>query len=128
MKIRIVCTGKLKERFYADAAAEFKKRLSRFCELEIVELPDEKVADSPSPAEIERVKNIECRRMAEKLTQGEYVIALDPAGREMASEKLAETLSGLEIGEMIPPELYEVVAEILIFVDSMDKIRNKLKG
>ncbi|MCR5477464.1 MAG: EscU/YscU/HrcU family type III secretion system export apparatus switch protein [Lachnospiraceae bacterium] len=41
-------------------------------------------------------------------------------------DKLADTLSRLEIGEMIPPELYEVVAEILIFVDSMDKIKNKL--
>jgi flagellar biosynthesis protein len=44
-------------------------------------------------------------------------------------EKLAETLSRLDIGEMIPPELYEVVAEILIFVDAMDKIQEKaLKG
>lgn len=42
-------------------------------------------------------------------------------------DKLADTLSRLEIGEMIPPELYEVVAEILVFVDSMDKIRAKLK-
>lgn len=41
-------------------------------------------------------------------------------------DKLADTLSRLEIGEMIPPELYEVVAEILVFVDSMDKIRGKL--
>ena len=41
-------------------------------------------------------------------------------------DKLAETLSRLEIGDMIPPELYEVVAEILVFVDSMDKIRAKL--
>lgn len=42
-------------------------------------------------------------------------------------DKLADTLSRLEIGEMIPPELYEVVAEILLFVDNMDKIKNKLK-
>ena len=41
--------------------------------------------------------------------------------------KLADTLSRLEIGEMIPPELYEVVAEILVFVDAMDKIREKMK-
>ncbi|MBR4965727.1 MAG: EscU/YscU/HrcU family type III secretion system export apparatus switch protein [Lachnospiraceae bacterium] len=40
-------------------------------------------------------------------------------------DSLAETLSRLEIGEMIPPELYEVVAEILVFVDAMDKIRQK---
>ena len=41
-------------------------------------------------------------------------------------DKLADTLSRLEIGDMIPPELYEVVAEILIFVDSMDKLKKKL--
>lgn len=93
MKLRVICTGRLKERFCTEAADEFKKRLSRFCELEIVELPDEKVADDPSPAEIERVKNIECRRMAEKLSQGEYVIALDPRGKELSSEQLALKLS-----------------------------------
>lgn len=43
-------------------------------------------------------------------------------------DKLADTLSKLEIGDMIPPELYEVVAEILIFVDSMDKIKGKVRG
>lgn len=42
-------------------------------------------------------------------------------------DKLADTLSRLEIGDMIPPELYEVVAEILIFVDSMDKLKSKIK-
>ena len=42
-------------------------------------------------------------------------------------DKLADTLSRLEIGEMIPPQLYEVVAEILVFVDAMDKIKGKLK-
>lgn len=42
-------------------------------------------------------------------------------------DRLADTLSRLEIGEMIPPELYEVVAEILVFVDSLDKIKGKLK-
>lgn len=43
-------------------------------------------------------------------------------------DKLAKTLSKLEIGEMIPPELYEVVAEILVFVDDMEKLKSKLKG
>ena len=42
-------------------------------------------------------------------------------------DKLADTLSRLDIGDMIPPELYEVVAEILIFVDSMDKLKSKIK-
>lgn len=43
-------------------------------------------------------------------------------------DKLADTLSRLDIGEMIPPELYEVVAEILVYVDSMDRIRAKMLG
>ncbi|MDE5746294.1 MAG: EscU/YscU/HrcU family type III secretion system export apparatus switch protein [Acetatifactor sp.] len=43
-------------------------------------------------------------------------------------DKLADTLSRLEIGDMIPPELYEVVAEILVFVDSMDKLKGKVKN
>ncbi len=45
-----------------------------------------------------------------------------------ADDKLAETLSKLEIGEMIPPELYEVVAEILVFVDAMDKVKAKIEN
>ena len=93
MKIRLICVGKLKERFYTEAAAEFAKRLSRLCELETVELPDERVADDPSPADIERVKATECRRITEKLNAGEYVIALDPRGKQLSSEELSSKLS-----------------------------------
>ena len=92
MKIRLICVGKLKERFYTEAVAEFRKRLSRFCDIEIVELPDERVADDPSPAEIERVKGIECGRIADRLPQGEFVIALDPRGKQLSSEEFSDAL------------------------------------
>ncbi|MBR3383523.1 MAG: 23S rRNA (pseudouridine(1915)-N(3))-methyltransferase RlmH [Clostridia bacterium] len=95
MKIRVICVGRLKERFYTDAVAEFSKRLSRFCDIEFVELPDEKVPDDPSPAEIERVKTAECRRIAGKLRPGDPVIALDPSGKQLSSEGLSGLLSGL---------------------------------
>lgn len=52
-KVTIICTGKLKEKFYLDAAAEYAKRLSRFCTLTILELPEERLPESPSPAQIE---------------------------------------------------------------------------
>ena len=52
-KVTILCTGKLKEKFYLDAAAEYAKRLSRFCKLEICELPEERLPEDPSPAQIE---------------------------------------------------------------------------
>ena len=48
-KMTILCTGKLKEKFYLDAAAEYVKRLSRFCKLEIIELPEERLPEDPSP-------------------------------------------------------------------------------
>lgn len=48
-KVTILCTGKLKEKFYLDAAAEYAKRLGRFCKLEILELPEERLPENPSP-------------------------------------------------------------------------------
>lgn len=48
-KMTILCTGKLKEKFYLDAAAEYVKRLSRFCKLEIIELPEERLPEDPLP-------------------------------------------------------------------------------
>lgn len=89
MKIRLICVGKLKERFYADAVAEFNKRLSRYCELEITELPDEKVPQCPSASDIEKVKQTECERIAAKLSSGDHVIALDPRGKQLSSEALS---------------------------------------
>lgn len=97
MKVRVLCIGKLKERFYTEAVAEFSKRLSRFCELEICELADERVADDPSPAEIERVKKAECGRLEAKLNQGEYAIALDPRGKQLSSEELARALDEVKL-------------------------------
>ena len=54
-KVTILCTGKLKEKFYLDAVAEYVKRLNRFCKLEIIELPEERLPEDPSPAQIEAV-------------------------------------------------------------------------
>ena len=52
-KVTLLCTGKLKEKFYLDAASEYAKRLSRFCKLDILELPEERLPENPSPAQVE---------------------------------------------------------------------------
>lgn len=62
-------------------------------------------------------------KIAEKIIQKAEESSV-PVHRD---DKLADTLSRLDIGEFIPPELYEVVAEILVFVDEMEKIRGKMK-
>ena len=72
-----------------------------------------------APKVIASGRGVLAERIIEKAKESDVPIHRD--------DKLADTLSRLEIGEMIPPELYEVVAEILVFVDSMDKLRAKIK-
>ena len=76
--------------------------------------------DEEAPKVIATGKGALAERIIEKAKEAKVPLHQD--------NKLAETLSRLEIGDMIPPELYEVVAEILVFVDSMDKIKGKMKG
>ena len=66
-KMTILCTGKLKEKFYLDAVAEYVKRLSRFCKLEIIELPEERLPEDPSPAQIEVALSKEADAVRAKL-------------------------------------------------------------
>ena len=75
--------------------------------------------DEEAPKVIATGRGALAERIIEKAKESDVPIHRD--------DKLADTLSRLEIGDMIPPELYEVVAEILVFVDSMDKIRGKMQ-
>lgn len=76
-------------------------------------------SDDEAPRVIAAGKGALAERIVEKAKEADVPIHRD--------DKLADTLSRLEIGDMIPPELYEVVAEILVFVDTMDKIKGKMK-
>ena len=75
-KITIICVGKLKEKFYAAAAAEYEKRLSRCCSLQLLELPECRLPENPSPAEVQRALESEAASIREKLPRGGAVIAL----------------------------------------------------
>jgi len=92
MRIRILCIGKLKERFYKDACAEFCKRLSRYSEVEIIELADEKAPEQLSEAQKAQVKAAEGARMLARISESELVIALDIAGEQLSSPQLAERI------------------------------------
>ncbi len=96
-KVTILCVGKLKERFYADAVAEYVKRLSRFCKLEIQELPEARLSESPSPAEIEQALSEEAARVESKLPKSGALIALCIEGQELSSPALAEALNGFAV-------------------------------
>ena len=97
MKIKIACVGKLKDKFYREAAAEYQKRLSRFCTLEIAEVADEKAPESLSPAEERQVMEREGERLLARVQPGEYTVALCVDGRRMDSPAFAAFLqSALE--------------------------------
>ena len=92
-KVTIICTGKLKEKLYLDAAAEYAKRLSRFCTLTILELPEERLPESPSPAQIEAALAREADAVRAKLPAGCLLIAMCVEGQERSSEALARYLA-----------------------------------
>ena len=73
MNIKIVCVGKLKEKYFKDGIAEYVKRMSRFAKVKIVQVPDEKAPEKLSPAEMEQVKEIEGKRILDKIKDKEYV-------------------------------------------------------
>ena len=96
-KVTILCVGKLKEKFYIDAAAEYVKRLSRFCKLELVELPEERLPEDPSPAQIEAALLKEAAAIRAKLPSGAALIALCVEGEPRSSEALAQAARAWDI-------------------------------
>lgn len=95
MKIQIVCVGKLKEKYWSDAVAEYSKRLKRFCNLEIVELKESRLPDNASAADEEKVKLEEGRSILSKISDSTYVITLEVLGKSLSSEDLAEKIDDL---------------------------------
>lgn len=98
MKITLVTVGKIKEKFYADAIAEYSKRLSRYCKLDIVQLADEKTPDSASEAVERQIKEKEGERILSSIKDGTYVIALAINGEMLDSVELSEKINSLGIG------------------------------
>lgn len=91
-KVSIICVGKMKEKFYIDAAAEYVKRLSRFCKLEIVELPEDRLPDDPSQAQIDGALAKEADAIRAKLPASCYIIAMCVEGKTRSSEELARLM------------------------------------
>lgn len=101
MKITILCVGKIKEKFYKDAVAEYEKRLSRYCRLEIVEVADEQTPDGAGPAKETQIREKEGGRLLSRLEKWQgadtFVCALAIDGRELDSVAFAEKLGALGV-------------------------------
>lgn len=92
MKITIIAVGKLKEKYWKQAIAEYEKRLSAYTKIDIIEVPDEKAPETMSDKEIEQVKEKEGQRILSKVKPQSTVITLEIQGKMLSSEGLAKEL------------------------------------
>lgn len=97
MKITIITVGKIKEKYLKDAIAEYSKRLSRYCKLEIREVADEKTPDGASEIVEENIREKEGERILKLIKEDAYVITLEISGKMLTSEELADRIETLGI-------------------------------
>ena len=97
MKIQMICVGKIKEKYLKLGIDEFKKRLSKYCKLEIIELEDEKAPENLSDKEMLIIKEKEGKKILSKIKDNSYVIALAIDGKNLSSEELAQTINKLGV-------------------------------
>lgn len=97
MKITVLCVGKIKEKYFTLGIDEYAKRLSRYCKLEIIEVPDEKTPDNASENEELQIKAKEGDKLLRYIKDNAYVIALAIEGKMLTSEELSEKMEQLGI-------------------------------
>lgn len=98
LNITIIGVGKIKEKYLVSAINEYKKRLSRYCKLNIIEVSDEKAPENLSDKEMEQIKDAEGEKILKHVKDGMYVIPLDIKGKMISSEELSDKLEKLGVG------------------------------
>ena len=107
MLIKIVAVGKIKEKFYQQALAEYLKRMKAYNKVEIVEVPDEKAPDKLSDKEVDQIKDKEGEKILAKIKEDSYVITLEIQGK---------ALDSIEFARQIQKEKIEGAGRDLVFV------------
>ena len=95
--ITLITVGKLKEKFYLSAAEEYEKRLKAYCKLQCISIPETRVPDNPSPAEIASGLKTEAAQILTKIPKGAWLCVLTPEGKLMSSEALADTITNIQL-------------------------------
>ena len=96
-EITLITVGKLKEKFYLSAAAEYEKRLSGYCQFKLLELPEHRLPENPSPAEIASGLEKEADIIFSKLPKGGWFCVFTPEGKELSSEGFAAKLKDVKL-------------------------------
>ena len=97
LSINIICIGKIKESFFKDAINEYSKRLSKYCNLNIIELSDEKLPSKLNDKIIENIKNTEGKKILSHLKKDSYKICLDLHGKQFSSEEFSAKIDSISL-------------------------------
>ena len=97
MEIRIITVGKIKEKYLNDGIAEYAKRLSRYCKLNFIQVPDEKTPDKASDGVNRQIKETEGNRLLSHIREQDYVIALAIEGKLLVSVELSDLIAKLGV-------------------------------
>lgn len=97
MKITIVCVGKVKEKYLRDAIAEYEKRLSRYCKLQVIEVVDEKTPDGASTVVEDQIREKEAERILKNLRLDDPIVTLEIEGKQMDSVAFAQEIEQMGV-------------------------------
>ena len=97
LTINIICVGKLKEKFFKDAIDEYSKRLSKYCKLNIIVLPYEKIPEKTNPNIENEIKTKECNNIINHIKKDSYVISLDLTGKQLSSEEFSKNIENISM-------------------------------
>lgn len=97
MKIKIICVGKIKEKYIINGINEYSKRLNKYCNLDIIEIMDENFIQNPNSEEIEIIKTKEENKILKHINDKDYIISLALTGKQLTSEELADNINYLTI-------------------------------
>lgn len=96
-EITLITVGKLKEKFYQSAAAEYEKRLKGYCTFKIIELPEARLPEDPSPAEINAGLDKEAELIFAKIPKTAWFCIFTPEGKLLSSEALAQKIKDIKL-------------------------------
>ena len=94
--INIICVGKIKEKYLKDAIQEYSKRLSKYCKLSIIEIPDESIPDNVNDKMSNIIKEIEGKKILSHI-KNNYIIALDLKGTQYTSEEFSNKINNISL-------------------------------
>lgn len=95
--ITLIAMGKLKEKFYISAASEYEKRMMGYCNFQLLELPEVRLPENPSPANITAALDKEAELILSKIPKGSWFCILTPEGKLLSSEDLASKISNIKL-------------------------------